>query len=541
MKKHSETCEVSDDLPILSLLQEAVLTLCRKNCPDSPGLEVDAIICISMLKSTQHHVLKIHEKIYSDINREYENECYVNKIDSENKSWDYIAVSDDENITQDSASVDIGSTTPIHNPIHAQSSSCVFSSNIENERRDDLNNRLGCHNELLVVVKKELPDMFIQSSAEPNKHSQQSEFSTTQENISQDQVVSTRLRNIDYEQTDQTDFDTENYGISNSACSTVESIARTNVKQEPLSDTEITNRVVDIRFTGMRNLNKKLKISRGNMDFSAPFSDEDLWKETVNVAQTQNETDNHFSENVVSIPNPCDGKSVVSEILEQGKGSVSNLTREELSDDHSSDIMHSGFDYEGLETEVATQIISGYKNVPIHYMIPNSKSGYNQETKQSSPSGYCLVNQTSFQDQKPFLTEAFINEDYPSQSMFSERSSHVSMAPRRKLKSVMPKPSSSSRLKFATVFNNRNLSSKEKRFFCKSCGAGFTELYNKMRHEKTTCGIMCYKCQMCHHTFSRSDSMARHMQQVHGVSKTMTCLSNGNTLLTKPPHTYLPC
>ncbi|KAL5012111.1 hypothetical protein ScPMuIL_010662 [Solemya velum] len=579
MKKFSGASDVSDDLPILRLLQEAVLSLCRKNYPNSPGLEVDAIICISMLKSTQHHVVKIHEKICSDTSTD-EDECHVDENSSKRGSNDYIAVSDDEDVPppecMHSADAIIHSKEYTHHPTN---SNCEFDFglNMKNKRTDKLHNFV-CDSEQFAAVKNEPADnhIYIESCAvnrgigKPvtdlniislmkNKAFGDAGVLSTQGNTSQMHFKPNRLKSMDFEETFQTNEDE----TQNTEYPTAKSLVRTTIKQEPHSDTEISNKIVDsfekrkgdnhdtdggyhqfqCENVGEQNSslhsNKKLKISGSNY-YGSSFPDEELCRETSYDVCTES-TDETFSENVTHKSYTCNERSVVTDILEQEKGSVSNLRQEDLSDENLSDIIHSGLEEECSETaipHIATQEASGYRNGHMYHVIPNSRSVYHEKkyTKQFSSSSYNLPDQIPSQIQKTDPTEAYVSEDYSSQAMDLDTPSQMSIAPMRTTwHSVAPKPPS--KMKSGTMYG-KNLSSKERKFFCKSCGAGFTELYNKMRHEKTTCGVMCYKCRMCNHTFSRSDSMARHMQQVHGVSKTMACIANGNFPLTDSSYSY---
>lgn len=64
---------------------------------------------------------------------------------------------------------------------------------------------------------------------------------------------------------------------------------------------------------------------------------------------------------------------------------------------------------------------------------------------------------------------------------------------------------------------------KEKKYFCRHCGKGFTLKCTRSRHEKTICGgggEGQYKCHICLKVFTRSDSRCRHLLKTHGVKTT---------------------
>lgn len=57
----------------------------------------------------------------------------------------------------------------------------------------------------------------------------------------------------------------------------------------------------------------------------------------------------------------------------------------------------------------------------------------------------------------------------------------------------------------------------EKKFFCEKCGTGFSSKKSKLRHERHTCGNRSFPCSICSKTFSRADSRQRHIWKVHGL------------------------
>ncbi|XP_052078137.1 uncharacterized protein LOC127716091 [Mytilus californianus] len=511
---------ISRQKHVRTLLQKAVLNLCQKNYATcAPNLEVDGIICISFPDSPDQHVVKIHEKIQlNDFRTGLScSDAAVTKVhrspnNCNNGQHMYVVRNNEsDEVVEDrdsmqSSYLDVRN----ENSLSLSPGSSVFPkmesvSSLNNKQFEgDVHSSKSKRKMFKVVQRKrntiEEPDVVSDSSDEDMNVSKDQESSkssprhSANDTIGQNQSPNGKKTNFcesvkdGYVIVKVENFDDE--GIDDSKHGGI--CSDKNNKHEELGSDSLPSRKWIQLPSQDENESSYSKGRESLITIEGHLTDNSA-HESPN--RNSNNKDIHFPD--------TDGYQVRPSVGQIDLSKTSGYCGTSPEDKHLD-----SFSYRGKDTQFRdSSSFSNLENVscfpPFTRSLLETRALLNKGTKSvdnllmnKCKKDQLSAHESSFRDRQSMI-------DLQSTSTASEKKSPL--------------------LSYSIALNT----DKEKKYFCKHCGKGFTLKCTRSRHEKTICGgggEGQYRCHICLKVFTRSDSRCRHLWKTHGVKNEVTTM-----------------
>lgn len=425
-------------MAMCSILQEAVLTLCQANYPETSQLEVDAIICISVLNSAEQHVVKIHEKLNDNFDPMY----IAQNQKSSNNLLGKRAVCGVTNQTEEGK---------VRSP---QIEQPVFSHQLTRQ------NRRASGRTRMANIQKRLVD-----SAES------------------------------FPKRSKTDTP------SNQTCESVR------IKTEPQDDEDSSKASASIINDGTQGGSSgevghpephPTALYRSDIPGEPPDKTTQLSESSILLLPTEPTVSRRFSQsNQFSIGSRNVSSTVTCESQAQSADSAQEIIDSpSLADTHMPII----------PLNSKTELVS---HVDPDISVDSSDQNLSQlEMVQSMEEQYLQSLPSNGEDDVEELEDGQ-EMKYEDQAEASEVRLHPSFYfQMSKVPGLSDQVANHSGFQ-GTLGVNRNY------FHCRSCGAMFTTLKSRNRHETHVCTKCSYTCEICGKMFSRMDNMKRHFWKFH--------------------------
>jgi hypothetical protein len=532
---------VTRQTQVRRLLQKAVLNLCQKNYAEcAPNLEVDGIICISFPDSPDQHVVKIHEKIQLSESRiqtscdKLQNETILSRVQKstdtglfENEEQitmvtknDLNGVVEDKDRMQNSyfdeghafSTRFISSGNPVFPkmvPVSSQNNKILDSEShsskskrkmfkVVQRKRTTLDEP-----EILSDSDNEMPGS-INTSENPNTNSNLYDCNPCQDKNASDVKLPSNIK-----KTNVCESVEDGYVIVK--VENFDDDVAVHEKSEPTSsydknkaefncETQRFRQWIQLPSHDDREETSQNRESLITIDGRVPEHSEDY----INR--------NYFSR--IEEENPLTDKDTGNY---QVRGSVGQI---DLS--QSKDYQHDSFNYPPKDIQMSsTPRFPSTSRNSHHALFSESliQKSRPSQSKGSKTLDNLFLNKCS-EDLQSKLNR---NKTSNTTDILKQNEKAVSMID---LQSTSNDLTDSKLPDALSVSLNRLISThaaKEKKYFCRHCGKGFTLKCTRSRHEKTICGgggEGQYRCHICMKVFTRSDSRCRHLWKTHGVKST---------------------
>ncbi|KAL5011462.1 hypothetical protein ScPMuIL_010013 [Solemya velum] len=517
-EKHDLDCSLEEGMTentLYTILENAVLFLCRESYPSTPSLEIDAIICISSKKGKQDHVVKIHRTVYKNMPSKCEKSkkllqslLCVNSSSSKQGHYfdnDGILISNSsEDSIQGGGTLDEGELI----------SRCKAQTETE---KLDFNETKNSPPSIEIMKSNVTPNEQSKASnvtspsmIKPESNQLNSSSSSVSRNRHGSQKVSKCNRH-----TAGTGECNQNENLSQQASYIHNSTAEEPVDESVDSDVQ-TNICSSASTESLHVLQKYRDNTANNVDLSIVKIEQSDHLLEANCLQIASPTDNKIGK-ITSLAHwkstnftwLVSLQALVLVILVKSR--IKTNFQWTVSNPHDQERQTS------LMPKNDLPLMKHHKSCNSKYMDTEDQYLVNTDISESNivdPVGEHFYHRNDkFVNQN--LTSNENSEVYLNGTAFSSQELDESHGKFSKVKMSSPRTSvRNTEWYFPYGTDNKR---REKKFFCKYCGAGFTMNCTKVRHERTTCSGAAYKCDFCDAKFSRTDSKARHMLTSHGI------------------------
>lgn len=505
---------MSRQTQVSMLLQKAILNLCQTNYAScAPNLEVDGIICISFPNSTDQHVVKIHERVCL-------NDFGANSFDP-----DFPRMS---NLPKEYDS-----------PSHKGEpySSSFFGLKTPECRQIDKHSMLDSYNEMSSAKKSRNPNTQIQcpsSTNSPNKtpsRSKRKMFKVVQ------RIKQNEEPDVLSDCSDETNLSANISAEISSALPMKMNMCHTNDKfNDRLKDKS------EINLNNEHGLNSCQNSERSNgkptyteslhdgyvivkvegcEDEPSIFENGKDGMEKVGKESHNEDRENQQQRKWLQLPidNEIDKESDTCIPRLQAKdrmitidGKVVDFSSESPCKNSNDDSVASGDDAYAVRPSIGQIDLSKIAD----FCKQRATESFDQGTKEFQSKLSPRFHSASLSHSSPYTNDLIQHRQNQIKGIKKRNSVVVNKDHLPDLPNLSPLDCDQSSKNLSVTFST----DKEKKYFCRHCGKGFTLKCTRSRHEKTICGgggEGQYKCHICLKVFTRSDSRCRHLLKTHGV------------------------